>query len=1134
VRDGAQRRLDLGGAKPRWLLSVLLVHANQVVSTDRLIDELWGEAAPSTARNVLQCHVSRLRRVLHAGRGGAGPDEVLTTRPPGYLLRVEAGQLDLHRFEELVGQARRASAERDLPRAAERLRAALALWRGPALADASETLRRTAGARMEEARLVALEERLDVELALGRHADLVGELEALVAAHPDRERLRGQLMLALYRSGRPAEALEAYRTGRRRLVEEFGIEPGPALQRLERDILLSDPALDLGPPPPAGDRNRLPAPPPGPCQLPPDIGDFTGREAALAELEFLLTGDRTAGIVISAVAGKAGVGKTALAVRLAHRLRPHFPGGQLYANLRGAGSQALNPADVLAGFLRALGVERTAIADGLDERSCQFRARLADDRVLVLLDDAAGEAQVRPLLPGGQGCAALITSRVGLRGLEAAHPLALDVLDPDQAVTLLAKLAGPARVAAEPDAAREIARLCGFLPLAVRIAGARLQSRPHWRLAVLAGRLADERRRLDELRTGDLEVRASVALSYHGRGNEERRLFRLLGLLDAPSFPAWVAATLLDAEPMGAEELLECLVDAQLVEEAGEDQAGQQRYRLHDLLRAFARERLEDEESAPARLAALERVIRAWTLLAEHADSLLVPSGINSFGGAPRRHGRLEHPAVGSVEQDPASWYEAERTSLVAAVRQACEADLEELGGRLALALEGFFQLRSYWDDWQHTHMMALTAARRAGDRDRQARILTGLADLHNIRHRLDDSVRCIQESLQAFQETGNRQGELQSLVVLAEVEMRLGHLRAAIGRLERSLAGFEELHLLGWQALALFYLGWIHQQQGRADAALDCLERSLELFSTVNDRSWVAAVLNKLGELHTAQGNLQAAVDHLERSLALVRAVGDRAGEAYLLLSTGEVQRRLGRHGAAADCFEQSLALARATRESCAEALVLLTLGEIRRERGRFDEASDYLESSLATFRDLRRRDLEARVLEGLGDLHAARGDPASACAAWRLALVIFSELGMPQAELVAARLGDVHPLQAADGQGQGGHGDQGGQDGGADRAQPGVQAQAAAVQDGGEYALGVAADGQRGGRGGDRDHRSLPEQGVGQADEQGSGHQQRQQQPQGAVGEGADHGGGQHAGEQVGRAEPAGGDHVADRLGR
>jgi DNA-binding SARP family transcriptional activator/tetratricopeptide (TPR) repeat protein len=1079
VRDGT-RPLDVGGPKRRAVLAALLLHANRVVSAEQLIDDLWGDAPPSTARTALHNHVSRLRQALQVGGDTAPPTPVLITRQGGYLLRVGAGELDLDRFQEATEAARQAMTAGDPAGAAERLRAALALWQGPALADiASESLRRTVAPRLEEARLVALEERLDADLALGRHNDLVGELEALVAVHPDRESPRRQLMLALYRSGRPAAALAVYRTGRTTLVEEFGLEPSLTMQRLERAILLADPALDPGPLPAAdGDRPR-----PAPCQLPPDIDDFTGREGALAELESLLEGDRAAAVVISAIAGKAGVGKTALAVRLAYRLRPRFPGGQLYVNLRGAETQPVDPADVLAGFLRALGVDSAAIADGVDERSRQFRTLLADDRVLVVLDNAASEAQVRPLLPGGRRCAVLITSRVGLRGLEAAHPLTLDVLDPDQAVTLLAKLAGPARVAAEPDAAQAIVRLCGFLPLAVRIAGARLQSRPLWRLGLLAGRLADERRRLDELRTGDLEVRASVALSYQGRDEQERRLFRLLGLLDAPSFPAWVAASLLDAGPPEAEELLERLVDAQLAEPAGEDQAGQQRYRLHDLLRVFARERLESEEPPPGRLAALERVLRASMLVAEQAQTLLTPSGLNTYGRDPARRGRVEHPALTAAERDPASWFEAEHASLVAAVRQAYEAGLWEPGWRLALALGGFFELRALWDDWRHTHMLALRAARRADDREGHAHVLARLGDLCNYRHRLHGSVRYLEASARAFRQAGNRLGELQSLTVLAEVELRLGLPHAAAGRLERSLAGLREQQLPGWEALALFYLGDLHTEQGRSGAARDCLERSLALFRKVNDVGWEAAVLRRLGQARAAQGHLQVAVDHLERSLRLVRAIGDRHGEAYVLLSIAELHRQQGNLGAAIGSLEFSLALARAAGDRYAEAQVLLLLGGVRREQGHLDEAAGYLESSLASFRDLRYRFQEVRALDGLGLVLAAKGEPAAARSAWRQALGIFRELGMPEAAAVAARLGDVHPLQAADGQEQGGHGDHGGQDGGADRSQPGLQAEAGAAQDGREHAFGVAADGQRRRRGRHRHDRPLPQQGVGQA---------------------------------------------------
>jgi len=1001
VWDGAQQ-LDLRGSKPRALLAVLLLHANQVVSTDHLVDELWGEVPPPTARNLIQVFVSRLRRALHRGRDRSAPAQMLVTRPSGYLLRVGPGELDLDRFEALTADARRAATDGNLEGAAERWRAALALWRGPALAGAaSEALQRTMVPRLEEARLVALEERLEVDLRLGRHVELVGELQSLVASHPDRERLCRQLMVALYRSGRRAQALAVYRSTRRVLVEELGLEPGPALQQLERAILLGDPALPAA----EGTQHRLTLPP-SPCQLPPDVDDFTGREAATAKVHQLLGGEQATAIVISAIVGKAGVGKTALAVHLAHRLRAHFADGQLYMNLQGAEAQPLDPAEVLAQFLRALGVEGTVIATRLEERVRQYRARLADRRVLVVLDNAASEAQVRPLLPGSRGCAALVTSRASLSGLEAAHPLILEVLEADQAVQLLVKLAGPGRVAAEPEAAQQIVRLCGWLPLALRIAGARLASRPQWRLALLAERLTDERRRLDELATGDLEVRASFALSYHGRGEAERRLFRRLGLLAAPSFPAWVAAALLEVEPADAEGLLERLVDAQLVEAAGEDQTGQLRYRLHDLLRVFARERLEAEEPALAQRASLERLLGAYLTLADRADAVLEPSGLAHYGSDPVQGRHIDHPALATVEHDPLGWFEAERASLVAAVQQACDAGFWELCWRLAVSLAGFFEIHARWDDWQHTHTLALAAARRTGDRHAEAGVLASLGHLHGYRYRWDDAVCCLQQSLVAFRETGNRRGELQSLLFLGGIDVRQGRFADATARFQQGLAGCQELGWRSGEANALYELGQLHRHQGRSEEAIACMEQSLTLMRAVGDRSWEAPILRDLGLTLSKQGRFEEAIAHLEQSLALVQASDEGHGEAYVLQSLGEVHRKQGRLEDAVGCLEQSLALARATGARAAEAYGLHTLGDVRREQGRLEEAAECLERSLATFRDLGYRPWEARALNSLGLLLDAKGEPTAACRAWRSALAIFRELDMPEAGEVAAWL--------------------------------------------------------------------------------------------------------------------------------
>jgi DNA-binding SARP family transcriptional activator/predicted negative regulator of RcsB-dependent stress response len=1004
VGDGAQR-LALGGSKPCALLAVLLLHANQMVSTERLVDELWGEAPPTTARNQVQVYVSRLRQALHRRRDQAAQVPMLVTRPSGYVLRVEPGELDLDCFEDLTAEARRAAADGDLERAAERWCAALALWRGPALAGAaSEVLQRTAAARLEEARLMALEERLEIDLRLGRHAELVGELEALMAFYPGRERLCRQLMLALYRSGRQAEALTVYRNTRQQLIEELGLEPSPTLQELERAILRADPALEPVLMTPAATLGE-PGWPRGPCQLPPDIDDFTGRQAAIAQVQELLEGEQATAIVISAIAGKAGVGKTALAVRVAHQLRPRFADGQLYVNLRGVEAQALDPADVLAGFLRALGVEGALVPSGLEERVRLYRSRLAGRRVLVVLDNAASEAQVRPLLPGSRGCAVLVTSRVRLSGLEAAHPLTLDVLAPDQAVELLAKLAGSGRVTTEPEAAQLIVQLCGWLPLAVRIAGARLAGRPHWRLALLAERLGDERRRLDELTTGDLEVRASVALSYHGRAEQEQRLFRLLGLLVAPSFPAWVAGALLDTGLAEAEELLERLVDAQLVEAAGQDQAGQLRYRLHDLLRVYAGERLQSEEPTAAQRASLERMFQAYLALAEQADALLEPSGVNHYGGDPAR-GLLDHPAAAIVEQVPLRWLEAEHASLVAAVDQGCDAGLGEPGWRLATALVSFFGARARWDDWQHTHTVALAAARRMSDRDAEGRLLGSLADLYVARHRFDEASRCLEQSLVAFRETGNRRGELQSLAGLGAIDRRQGRFGDAVARLEQSLSGFRELGWRSGEAEVLFELGDTQREQGRLDAAVICLEESLRLMRAVGDRLWQAPILRSLGLAKSGQGRFGEAISCLEQSLALTRANGDQHGGAYVLQSLGEVHRAQGCVEAAGTCLEQGLTLARATGDRAAEAYVMYSLGEIRRQQGRLQEAAGCLEWSLAVFCEHGLRHWEARALNSQGRLLVAKGEQTAASTAWQSALAIFRELDLPEAPEVAALL--------------------------------------------------------------------------------------------------------------------------------
>lgn len=597
----------LGGRRERTLLATLLLAAGRVVPINRLIDVVWGDAPPATARRQVHSAVSVLRRVL---------GDRLTTVDPGYLVTVEPGELDLEAFTAEAGAARAMAAEGHSAAAADRLRAALRRWRGPALGGVTGLA--AEAARLEEQRLAVLAERLDLDLLAGRHADLVGELSALVAEYPLAERFRAQLMLALYRCGRQAEALQVFREVRRVLAEDLGLEPRGELRRLERAVLVADPALDL---PEWAYRDaqharserrtrstETPDTPGGgcrPCMLPADLADFTGRTECLATLTAALTAalrEAPTGsgrvVAVAAVTGPAGVGKTALAVTAAHRLRTVFDDGQLYVDLHGPGAAAVEPAEVLGRFLRALGVAAPAIPEGLDERAELYRQRLAGRRVLVVLDNAGHETQVAALLPGSPTCGVLVTSRARLGGLAGAWLVDLEPFEPAESLRLLSRVIGAARVAAEPVAAAELAALCGQLPLAVRIAAARLAARPHWPVSELAARLTDESRRLDELVHGGLAVRASIDVSYQSLHPRARWLLRRLGLLALPEFAGWAAAVLLGTAPTEADDLMQQLVDARLLRVVTA-----RRYRFHDLVRIYARERAEAEDSAAARAA---------------------------------------------------------------------------------------------------------------------------------------------------------------------------------------------------------------------------------------------------------------------------------------------------------------------------------------------------------------------------------------------------------------------------------------------------------------------------------------------------------------------------------------------------
>ncbi|MGH6656899.1 MAG: BTAD domain-containing putative transcriptional regulator, partial [Actinocrinis sp.] len=707
------------------VLALLLLSANQVVPLETLIHGVWGVSPPTTARAQVQTAVSVLRRSL--ARAGLG--ERVRVRGPGYSVEVAPGELDLHVFDGLVARGRAASlaGRPDVARAA--FRPALALWRGEPLAGVESDEVQARLVRIADRRVEALEECIEAELQLGLHREVLGEVRALVEEYPLRERPAGQLMLALCRSGRQAEALAVYQQVRRTFVRELGLEPSAELHRLELAILNGSDGNDLhgaggsgGETPATAVVASLPAP----RMLPARTPDFTDHGGALATLCRRLSdgqdGDR---IQVAVITGCGGVGKSALAVAAAHALAPEFPDGQLYARLTPGGDGPASAADLLERFLHALGHSGEAVPDNIEGRAALYRSVIADRRLLVVVEDVTDEAQLRALIPGTPTCRLIATSRARLAALPGATVVEIPVPNAHEALRLFAAMVGSERVAAEPSEALDLVERCDRLPLALRAAATRLAARPHWDLAQLTARLADEYRRLDELTQQGLDVRGAFRDSYEALPRPAKLLFGRMGALPAVSLESWVAAPLLDMEPRAAAEVLENLVDARLVEVAEAEGTEVEataaatghgpRYRLRDLARLYARERQFTEEPEDDREAAFRRLLGAWLFLLDEAGARLRgspgggPAGGVLGGGmffdgalgggngdAARR--RLAASASDALLADPAAWYERERGALLAAVRQAARCGESEFCWNLAVAIAAPAAARRRYD----------------------------------------------------------------------------------------------------------------------------------------------------------------------------------------------------------------------------------------------------------------------------------------------------------------------------------------------------------------------------------------------------------------------------------------------------
>jgi DNA-binding SARP family transcriptional activator len=903
VRTG-QGWTKIGAAKQRSVLATLLLRPGELVPTDVLIDEVWPGKPPARAANLVSVYIHHLRKLI--GDTGA---QLLVTRPPGYQVMLGPGELDADQFARLVADGRQALASGAPDRAAELLGEALGLWHGGALADVPATARVAAEAdRLEESRREALELRADASLACGRYAEVIPEVRRLLADHPLREKLWALLMRALCGAGRQAEALEVYEQARKAISEELGVDPGAELRHLYQQILDADggqAVISLAMPGPA-------PPPPVPAQLPADISDFTGRSGQVDQLRELLAEvavpDGNPGAVrVVLVVGPGGQGKTTLAVHAAHLLRGEFPDGQLYASLLGA-TQSADPADVLARFLRELGADPARIPPDAEERAALYRTRLDGRRVLVVLDDARGAEQVRPLLPGSASCAVLITARSWLPELAGGAVLDLDVLAADEARALFAKVVGATRVNAEPAAAAEVLTACAGLPLAIRIAGARLATRGNWSISTLAGRLSDEHRRLDELRVGNLAVRASFEVSFATLpgpatpgGPAPARAFGLLGLWTGPSISLPAAAALLGEAEEAAAGALDVLFDAHLLESPEPD-----RYRFHDLLRVYAADRARTEEPEQRRGDAVTRLLTWYLHTAEAAAAVISP-----------QHTRVPlAPPAGAVRplrfatlEDAIAWCEGERAGLMAATRLAASSGLHEIAWKLPAAAMSFYYRRSHWGDWVTSHLTGLESARALGDQRAQAWMLNNLGIAYGVQH-MPECVECLEQALHFYRAAGDLRGQARVEYNVANALFDLGRFAEALEAAQRSVAIQRQIGNRYVEGLALGTVGCAYRELGRFDDAVAHFQQALAIFRDLGDLDSEADSLSDLGDTYLGMHQVDEAIACLRESLAIRRRIEDRAGQAATLQRLGNAHRDAGDLGLARGFLAEALRL--------------------------------------------------------------------------------------------------------------------------------------------------------------------------------------------------------------------------------
>ncbi|MCX4747002.1 NB-ARC domain-containing protein [Kitasatospora sp. NBC_01287] len=953
-----EQPLALGSPQQQAVLTALLLHHGRPVTTQELVDGLWGDRPPPQAVAALRTYVSRLRSVIEPGREVRKPAELLVSVRDGYALRIPDESLDLAVFDARSTEAAAARQAGQPETAHKLLTSALSLWSGQPLAGIPGPYADSQRQRLTEHQVAAREELCTVALEIDLHAEIVAELTSLTSEQPLRERLRELLMLALYRCGRQAEALSVYAATRKLLIDELGVEPGAALAAMHSRILAADPTL-MNSAPELGIPATEVSAPASPAQLPADVSDFSGRGELVGELREVLREASGQAVVVTSLAGIGGVGKTTLAVHVAHSVRAEFPDGQLYVDLRGVSATPADPAIVLGDFLFALGI--TEAPESFEQRVAMYRSVLADRRMLIMLDNAHDAQQITPLIPGVAGCAVLATSRSRLAGIPGAHLFDVEELTPEEALELFGAIAGRHRIDAEPDAALAVVTACGFLPLAVRIAAARLASRPRWTVADLARRLADQRRRLDELQLGNLAVETTLGLGYGQLKPAEARAFRLLALIDCPDLPLSAVAALLGTSEEDAEEVTEALVDANMLECFTPG-----RYRYHDLLRLFAQKQREkvadlaDTQAALLRLLALlVATVRNATQILEPEEQLSEPLQV------------VTHPGeqLGGTES-ARGWLRSELALILSTIEDSIDgpAELRHLAIDLLVALNTVAEEPNHAQRIQRTLAVAEAASSECDDSDALARVRYALAFF--------------------------------------------AYLTGGYPDAEHSLRGC--LALLGRQTprlrlAACSLLGTVLTASRPAEA-LPFLVEARDLSNDLAAMSSAARIQGNIARVHLKLEQWDAAVESAGSAVATARSSGNTRCLADTLYQLGVVLRTTGSPAEAATQLREAHQLYQDQQQRLWEGLSLARLAGCLLADDQVKEAAQAAEEALVIAQEMDTAYGQGLANAALGEALLRLGTPARGLACLTEAHEIFTRLGVPEAHAVRSLIDEQH----------------------------------------------------------------------------------------------------------------------------